>query len=327
MAAGRKKITGILPKYMEVREQAPARTLVVVAGPTAVGKTELCLWLAQVLDSEIVSADSRQFFREMTIGTAKPSPAELAAVPHHFINSHHIGQDYNAGAFETEALQTLDSLFREKEVAILTGGSGLYIRAVCEGMDQMPEVDPALRQRLMQDLEQQGLPVLLAQLQHLDPDYYRQVDQANTQRVIRALEVCLASGQPYSHFRVRESSPRPFRIIKIGLERDRQELYQRIDDRMDQMIAQGLLEEARALFSFRHHNALQTVGYKEIFDFLEGSYDWEEAVRLLKRNSRRYAKRQLTWFRKDPGFTWFHPNDKTGILAHIRALMPPGLSH
>lgn len=308
---------------MEVTGQAQQKALVVVAGPTAVGKTDLCLWLAQVFDTEIVSADSRQFFREMNIGTAKPTPAELAAVRHHFINTHYIGEDYNAGTYETEALQTLAGIFRHKQVALLTGGSGLYIRAVCEGMDQMPEVDAAIRQQLMQQLAQEGLPALLEQLRQLDPDYYHQVDRANTQRVVRALEVCLASGQPYSGFRGRESPARPFRLIKIGLEREREELYQRIDARMDQMIAQGLLEEARALYPFRHHNALQTVGYQEIFDFLEGQYDWEEAVRLLKRNSRRYAKRQFTWFRRDPGFTWFHPNDRAGILAHIRENLPP----
>jgi tRNA dimethylallyltransferase len=307
---------------MEVTAQVPGKALVVVAGPTAVGKTDLCLWLAQVFDTEIVSADSRQFFRQMNIGTAKPAPAELAAVKHHFINSHHIGEEYNAGTFETEALQTLAAIFQDKQMAILTGGSGLYLRAVCEGMDQMPEVDPAIRQRLMQDLEQQGLPVLLEQLRQLDPDYYQQVDQANTQRVIRALEVCRASGQPYSGFRGRQLPARPFRQIKIGLERDREELYQRIDARMDQMIGQGLLEEARALYPFRHHNALQTVGYKEIFDFLDGKYDWAEALRLLKRNSRRYAKRQLTWFHKDQDFAWFHPEDRTAILAHIREHLP-----
>jgi tRNA dimethylallyltransferase len=309
---------------MEVTGQAPQKALVVVAGPTAVGKTDLCLWLAQVLDTEIISADSRQFFREMNIGTAKPAPAELQAVKHHFINSHHIGQDYNAGTFETEVLQTLAALYQKKPVAILTGGSGLYIRAVCEGMDQMPEVDAAIRQRLLQALQHQGLPALLEQLRHLDPAYYQQVDPANTQRVVRALEVCLASGQPYSAFRVRETAARPFRLIKIGLDRDREELYRRIDARMDQMIAQGLLAEARSLYPYRHHNALQTVGYKEIFDFLEDKYDWAEAQRLLKRNSRRYAKRQLTWFRRDPDFTWFHPEDRAGIMAHIRENLPTG---
>lgn len=305
---------------------APGNTLVVVAGPTAVGKTELCLWLAETWNTEIVSADSRQFFREMSIGTAKPSPAELARVKHYFIDSHPITEEYSAGAFEADALQTIAEILQRHQLAILTGGSGLYIRAVCEGMDQMPEVAPAIRQQLMQDLEEKGLAALLEQLRQLDPVYYGQVDQANTQRVVRALEVCLASGQPYSGFRVRDVAPRPFRMIKIGLDRDREELYRRIDARMDQMLAQGLLEEAQSLYPYRHHNALQTVGYKEIFDFLEGKYDWEEAVRLLKRNSRRYAKRQLTWFRKDQEFTWFHPDDKAGILAHIQKNLAPNLA-
>ena len=307
---------------MEVSTQQAGKALVVVAGPTAVGKTALCLWLARALQTEIVSADSRQFYREMNIGTAKPSAAELAEVPHHFIDSHHIGQEYNAGAYEADALKTLATLFQTRSVAVLTGGSGLYIRAVCAGMDQMPEVDPQIRQHLMQQLQHQGLPALVAQLQQLDPAYCRQADLANPQRVVRALEVCLASGQPYSGFRLQEAAARPFQVIKIGLDRDRQELYQRIDARMDLMVAQGLLEEARSLYPFRHHNALQTVGYQEIFDFLEGHYDWEEALRLLKRNSRRYAKRQLTWFRRDAEFTWFHPDDRAGILAFIRQQLP-----
>lgn len=307
---------------MEMSTQQAGQALVVVAGPTAVGKTELCLWLARELNTEILSADSRQFYREMNIGTAKPSAAELAQVPHHFIDSHHIGQEYNAGAYEVEALQTLAALFQTRPVALLTGGSGLYIRAVCTGMDQMPEVDPQVRQQLMHQLQHQGLPGLVAQLQQLDPAYCRQADLANPQRVVRALEVCLASGQPYSGFRLQEAPARPFQVIKIGLDRDREELYARIDARMDLMVAQGLLEEARRLYPFRHHNALQTVGYKEIFDFLEGHYDWEEALRLLKRNSRRYAKRQLTWFRRDAGFTWFHPDDRAGILAFIRQQLP-----
>ncbi|MGV3505350.1 MAG: tRNA (adenosine(37)-N6)-dimethylallyltransferase MiaA [Adhaeribacter sp.] len=307
---------------MEVNPAPGGKTLVVVAGPTAVGKTALCLWLAQELDTEILSADSRQFYREMNIGTAKPAADELAAVPHHFIDSHSISEEYNAGAYEADALQTLADLFQTRSVALLTGGSGLYIRAVCEGMDQMPEADPQIRLQLLEQLQNQGLPALVHQLQQLDPAYCRQADLANPQRVVRALEVCLASGQPYSAFRLQQAPQRPFQIIKIGLDRDRAELYQRIDARMDLMIAQGLLEEARTLFPFRHHNALQTVGYKEIFDFLEGQYDWEEALRLLKRNSRRYAKRQLTWFRRDAGFTWFHPDDRAAILAYIRRQLP-----
>ena len=291
--------------------------LVVIAGPTAVGKTDLCLRLARALDTEIISADSRQFYREMNIGTAKPSPEELEVIKHYFINSHSITQEYSVGAFEADALTLLEKLFREKKVVILTGGSGLYIQAVCAGLDEIPETLPEVRQRLMAELEQHGLSSLLNQLKELDPIYYEQVDKANPQRVIRALEVCYSSGHPYSIFRGGNPKPRPFNIIKIGLTRDRAELYQRIDWRMDQMLAAGLVEEAKALYAYRAHNALQTVGYKEIFDFMEEKQDWFETVRLLKRNSRRYAKRQLTWFRRDPAFKWFHPDDWEGILTYI----------
>ena len=241
-------------------------TLVIIAGPTAVGKTDLCLRLATALNTDIISADSRQFYREMNIGTAKPSPAELAAVQHHFINSHSITQEYSCGAFEEDALVLLRQLFREKKIVILTGGSGLYIKALAEGLDEMPETDPAIRDKLMNQLAGSGLDSLLVELQNLDPVYFEQVDQANPQRVVRALEICYSSGQPYSFFRGRSRMERPFKIIKIGLNRERQELYHRIDQRMDQMLAQGLVEEAAALYPYRTHNALQTVGYKEIFD-------------------------------------------------------------
>ncbi|WP_242927336.1 tRNA (adenosine(37)-N6)-dimethylallyltransferase MiaA [Pontibacter vulgaris] len=291
--------------------------LVVVVGPTAVGKTDLCVQLARHYHTEIISADSRQFFREMSIGTAKPSAEEQQGIKHHFVDSHTITEEYNVGAYEQDVLQLLQELFKEKNVVILTGGSGLYVRAVCEGMDEMPETDPAIREELTQEFAEKGLQPLLEQLQQLDPVYYAQVDQANPQRVIRALEVCLSSGQPYSSFRKSEAQERPFNIIKIGLNRDREELYQRIDQRMDLMLQQGLLQEVKALYPYRHHNALQTVGYKEIFDFLEGKYDWEEAVRLLKRNSRRYAKRQLTWFHKFPDYTWFNPAQWQELLAFL----------
>ncbi|MBC5772537.1 tRNA (adenosine(37)-N6)-dimethylallyltransferase MiaA [Pontibacter sp. KCTC 32443] len=292
--------------------------LIVVVGPTSVGKTDLCVQLAKHFHTDVVSADSRQFFREMNIGTAKPSPEEQQGITHHFVDSHTIAEDYNAGAYEQDALNLLEQLFKKHDVVILTGGSGLYVRALCEGMDEMPETDSALREQLAATLEAEGIAPLLAQLQVLDPVYYNQVDQANPQRVIRALEVCLSSGQPYSSFRKSERVERPFQIVKIGLTRDRQELYNRIDQRMDLMLQQGLLEEAKALFPYRSHNALQTVGYKEIFDYLEGKYDWEEAVRLLKRNSRRYAKRQLTWFTKHPEeYTWFHPQQWDEIVSFI----------
>ncbi|GAA4425826.1 tRNA (adenosine(37)-N6)-dimethylallyltransferase MiaA [Pontibacter saemangeumensis] len=293
--------------------------LVVVAGPTAVGKTDLSVRLARHFRTAIISADSRQFFREMTIGTAKPTEEEQQGVPHYFINSHSITEEYNAGAYEQDVLLLLQRLFGEKDVVLMTGGSGLYIRAVCEGMDEMPETDMELREDLTRQYEAEGLRPLLERLQQLDHVYFAQVDKANPQRVIRALEVSVSSGMPYSSFRKSERQERPFNIIKIGLTRDRHELYQRIDQRMDQMLEQGLQEEASRLYPNRAHNALQTVGYKEIFDYIEGAYGWEEAVRLLKRNSRRYAKRQLTWFNKNPGeYTWFHPRQWEEIVAFIK---------
>lgn len=292
--------------------------LVVMVGPTAVGKTDLCVQLAKHYQTAIISADSRQFFREMTIGTAKPPQVEQQGIPHYFINSHSITQEYNAGAYEQDVLLLLQKLFEETDVVIITGGSGLYIRAVCEGMDEMPETDAALREKLTRQYEEEGLQPLLHKLEQLDPAYFDQVDKANPQRVIRAVEVSLSSGAPYSSFRKSEKQERPFHIIKIGLTRDRNELYQRIDQRMDLMLQQGLLKEATQLYPHRAHNALQTVGYKEIFDYIEGKYDWEEAVRLLKRNSRRYAKRQLTWFNKDPEeFAWFHPQQWEEIVYYI----------
>ncbi|MBC5992572.1 tRNA (adenosine(37)-N6)-dimethylallyltransferase MiaA [Pontibacter cellulosilyticus] len=296
--------------------------LVVVVGPTAVGKTDLCVQLAKHYHTDIISADSRQFFREMSVGTAKPTPSEQQGVKHYFIDSHSITEEYNAGAYETDVLQLLEELFKEHNVVLMTGGSGLYVRAVLEGMDEMPDVDPAIREKLIKQVEAEGIAPLLEKLQELDPVYFAQVDKANTQRVVRALEVCLSSGQPYSSFRTSEKQERPFNIIKIGLNRDRAELYSRIDQRMDQMLEQGLLAEAKSLYSYRQHNALQTVGYKEIFDYLEGKYNWEEAVRLLKRNSRRYAKRQLTWFTKHPDeYTWFHPQQWDKIVAFINERM------
>ncbi|WP_299452527.1 tRNA (adenosine(37)-N6)-dimethylallyltransferase MiaA [uncultured Microscilla sp.] len=291
--------------------------LLVVVGPTAVGKTTLCIRLAQHFDTEIVSADSRQFYREMAIGTAKPTPEELAQAPHHLIDSQSIMDDYNVGDYEKDALVCLEDIFARKQVAILTGGSGLYIQAACDGIDEMPEVAPEIRAQLMERLQQGGLEPLLQQLEQLDPVYYQQVDQANPHRVVRALEVCLSTGQPYSSFRKKNKVQRPFNILKIGLERDREELYERINLRMDLMLEQGLLEEVKALYPYKNHNALQTVGYKEVFDYMDGKHDWEEAVRLLKRNSRRYAKRQMTWFRRDEEIHWFSPQKIDTIIDWV----------
>lgn len=294
--------------------------LITVAGPTAVGKTDLCIRLAQQLETEIVSADSRQLFREMHIGTAKPTEEELKMVKHHFIDSHSIHTPYNAGDYEREALQLIEQLFKKKKTLILTGGSGLYINAVTEGMADIPEVSEDVRMKLNQRLADEGLEELVKALKELDPEYYEEVDLKNPQRVTRALEVCVGTGKKYSELRSQPPAKRNFGVIKIGLNRPRAELYERINERMDVMIAEGLFEEAEQLYPFRQHAALQTVGYKEIFDYMDGRYDREEAVRLLKRNTRRYAKRQLTWFGKDDDIKWFHPDELDEILLYVRSV-------
>ncbi len=293
------------------------KTLLVILGPTAVGKTELCIRLAQHFDTEIVSADSRQFYREMAIGTAKPTPEEQAEAPHHFIDSHSISQSYNVGDYENDALACLEEIFSRKNFAILTSGSGLYLQVVTEGMDDIPEVDLQVRERLMQQVANHGLESVLPQLEALDPTFYAQVDRANPHRVVRALEVCLSTGKPFSSFRKKTKAERPFDILKIGLNRDREELYERINERVDIMVAKGLLEEVKGLYDYKGHQALQTVGYKEIFDYMDGQYDWEEAIRLLKRNTRRYAKRQMTWFRRDAEIHWFSPKELEEIVMWI----------
>ncbi len=296
------------------------KLLVVIAGPTAVGKTDFCVRLAKSLQTEVVSADSRQFYRELNIGTAKPTEEELQGVPHHFINSHSIDVLYSAGAFERDALAVLDQIFKTHTVALLTGGSGLYIKAVCEGLDNLPETPPELRAQLMERLEREGLTALQMQLRTLDPVYCAANDLQNTQRVVRALEVCLMTGKPFSSFREHQPAQRPFRILQIVLEREREELYRRIDLRMDKMLAAGLVDEVRSLAGYRWHNALQTVGYKEVFEYLDGQYDGNEMVRLLKRNSRRYAKRQVTWFKHQGNFEGFRADDFEGVLHRIFAV-------
>jgi tRNA dimethylallyltransferase len=298
--------------------------LIVIAGPTAVGKTALSIELARHFDTEVVSADARQFFREMSIGTAKPTADEMEGVVHHFIDSHSISENYSVGQYERDALAALEDIFSRRDYAILTGGSGLYIKVVTEGMDEIPDVDPVIRENLQEQYDKEGLEPLLTELRKLDPAYYEVVDKANSQRVMRGLEVCLGTGMPFSTFRNQSSVARPFNIIKVALNMPRELLYERIDRRMDLMLDAGLLEEARSLLPFRHLNALQTVGYREIYDFLDGSYDWEEAMRLLKRNSRRYAKRQLTWFNKDKQYKWFEPRQFDEVVNYIEQQTKPG---
>jgi len=292
-----------------------------------VGKTALCIALAKKFGSEIVSTDARQFYREMNIGTAKPIAEELAQVPHHLINTLSVEQAYDVKQFETDALAAIDKIFEKTDIAFATGGSGLFVKTLCEGIDEMPSADPNIRQALEARLKSEGLEALTRQLKTLDPEYYQQVDLANPQRVLRALEVCLSTGKSYSSFRKNNHNKqqRPFSIIKIGLERERDELYNRINQRVDIMLKQGLFEEAKQLYPYRHLNALQTVGYREIFGYLENQYDWEEAVRLIKRNSRRYAKRQMTWFRKDEEMTWFALTDHAQYdLEQIRSFIEKG---
>nr|WP_051720176.1 tRNA (adenosine(37)-N6)-dimethylallyltransferase MiaA [Anditalea andensis] len=291
--------------------------LIVIAGPTAVGKTDLCIKLAKKFNTSILSSDSRQFFKEMNIGTAKPTVSELMEAKHYFIDHLSIHDPYDVRIFEKETLQLLENLFKNHKCVIMTGGSGLYIDAVCQGFDEMPDIDPLIREELNRLYRTSGIESLQRLLSEVDPEYFETVDKNNPHRLIRALEVFRGTGKPFSSFREKKRVDRPFKIIKIALYRDRAELYARIDMRMDQMIAQGLFEEARELFAFKDLNALQTVGYKEIFDFIEGRYDLEEAIRLLKRNSRRYAKRQMTWFRRDESYVWFHPSQNDQIIGFI----------
>ena len=280
--------------------------LISIVGPTAIGKTTMAIEVAKRLNTEVVSADSRQFYRETEIGTAKPTSYELSQATHHFIDSYSIQDFYSAGDFERDAFGLLQKLFGRHKHVVVVGGSGLYLKSLWEGFDEMPEIKEDTRASLNQEFQSHGLESLLEELKHTDPVYYEQVDRQNHQRVIRALEVIRCTGKPFSVFRNRKpKTDRFFKNVKIGLEMDREALNERIDLRMDQMIANGLFEEAEKLFPFRKLNALQTVGYKEIFDFLDHAYDKEEAIRLLKRNSRRYAKRQMTWFKADPEIIWF----------------------
>jgi tRNA dimethylallyltransferase len=274
-----------------------------------VGKTALCVDVAKHLQTDIISADSRQFYRELAIGTAKPSAAEQGGVKHHFIDSHSVEEYFSPGDFEREASILLEKLFQKHEVVIATGGSGLYLKALIEGLDEMPEANLALREKLNDRLQKEGLWALFSELKNLDPAYAAQVDSKNPQRVIRALEVCLSTGKPYSEFRLAQKPERPFQVIKICLERPREELYARIDLRMDQMLSEGLLQEAKTFEDKQHLYALKTLGYKEIYGFLRGEYDEAEMIRLLKRNNRHYAKKQMTWFRNQDAFTYLHPSN------------------
>lgn len=294
------------------------KRLIVIVGPTAVGKTKVAIEVARHFHTEIISADSRQIYKELIIGTAKPTEAELNEVPHHFIDSHSIKDDYDAARYGEEALSLINRLFEQHDYLVVCGGSGLYIKALLEGFDDIPEVPDEVRDQLIEEFEEKGLLWLQNKMRELDPDHFATIDQKNPVRLMRALEVKLATSQSISAFQNSVKKSHPFKIVKIGLELERSVLYRRIDDRMDAMIEAGLFEEANQLYTFRDLNALQTVGYREIFEHLDGNYDREEAVRLLKRNSRRYAKRQFTWFKRDEEISWFKPDQVENIISFIQ---------
>ena len=294
------------------------KKLIVIAGPTAVGKTAAAIKLAQQLKTEIISADSRQFYREMSIGTAKPNAEELSLAKHHFVDSHSITENFTVGDFEKQALKLLDELFKTHDQVIMVGGSGLFIQAITQGFDDLPTAETAIRERLNQELAEKGVQHLQAKLKEADPDYYNQVDLNNPQRLIRALEVFEATGKPFSSYRKATINKRLFETIKIGLNLPREILYERINQRVDIMVNQGLIEEARSLSPYRHLNALNTVGYSELFDYFDGKTDLDIAINLIKQNTRRFAKRQLTWFRKDKDMKWMSADDPNLINKIIQ---------
>ena len=295
----------------------PIKRLLVVVGPTGSGKTDLSIRLALHYGAPILSTDSRQVYRGMPIGTAQPSADQLQAVEHHFIASHDLTDNLNCGEYEVQALARLEELFADHDWVVAVGGSGLYVRALCEGMDDLPQADEPLRRELERRLAEEGLGALAEELRELDPEYCRTADLNNPARVMRALEVCLQTHMPYSRQRTGERRPRPVEIVKIGIDLPRNVLYDRINRRVDRMLADGLEAEARALYPYRELNALKTVGYREFFDYFDGRIGYDEAVELIKRNSRRYAKRQLTWFRRDSEIRWFAPDDDAAIIAYV----------
>ena len=293
------------------------KRLIVIVGPTGSGKTDLSIRVAEHYACPIISTDSRQFYRGIPIGTAQPDSEQLERVEHHFIASHELTDDFNCGAYEVAALKRLEELFVKHDTVVAVGGSGLYIKALCEGMDDLPEVEPALRSELAERLKREGLEAIAEELRKVDPAFYDVVDRKNPARVLRALEVCISTGKPYSSLRTGEKRQRSFGIVKIGVNMERAVLYERIDRRVDIMVEDGLEDEARAVYPLRHLNSLQTVGYREMFDYFDGTITRDEAIELIKRNSRRYAKRQLTWFGRDEEIEWFLPTETEKIIEYI----------
>jgi tRNA dimethylallyltransferase len=294
-----------------------SKTLIVITGPTAVGKTDLCLDIAKYFGIPIINADSRQIYREIKIGTAAPTEEQLQQVRHYFVGTQSLTDYYSASIYEQEVMRLLDTLFQTSDYALLSGGSMMYIDAVCNGIDDIPTVDDETRNTLKRRLADEGLDNLCEQLRILDPEHYEVVDKKNPRRVVHALEICLMTGRTYTSFRTNERKERSFRIVKIGLNREREIVYERINKRVDNMMEQGFLDEARSVYHLRHLNALNTVGYKELFTYLDNKWSLDEAIERIKGNTRRYARKQLTWYKKDPLVTWFSPDDKKLILNHI----------
>ena len=293
------------------------KTLIVITGPTAVGKTDLCMEIARRFDIPIINADSRQLFRELRIGTASPTPEQLAKVRHYFVGTLNIGDYYSASMYEQDVMTLLGQLFKTSDYALLSGGSMMYIDTVCNGIDDIPTVDEKTRTLMKRRLAEEGLEKLVEELRRIDPEHYEVVDRQNPRRVVHALEICHMTGQTYTSFRKAEKKQRPFEIIKIGLNREREELYNRINRRVDSMMEQGLLKEAEEMLPYRQANALNTVGYKELFSYFDGIWELDEAVERIKGNTRRYARKQLTWFKRDQQMKWFHPDEQEQIMKYI----------
>ncbi len=293
------------------------KTLIVILGPTGTGKTNLSIKLAQMLDTIIISSDSRQIYKELKIGTATPTEEELSKAKHYMIGNKSIYDYYSAGIYELEVLEILNNVFKTKDTAILAGGSGMYIDAVCKGIDIQPDIEPQIREQVIRQYEDEGIESIRFDLQRLDPEHYKFVDLNNPKRIMKAVEICIQTGKTYTSFLTRQKKMRDFNILKIGLERDREELYNRINKRVDIMLEDGLVEEAKQFHKEKHLNSLNTVGYKELFAHFEGEYNLEEAIRLIKRNSRRYAKRQITWHKKDETINWFHPDDIDNVISFV----------
>lgn len=292
-------------------------TLIVLIGPTGVGKTELSLKIAEHCHTEIISSDSRQLYADLKIGTAAPTPEQLKRVPHHFVGTLQLTDYYSAARYEEEVMEKLKELFQTHSSVVMTGGSMMYIDAVCKGIDDIPTIDSDTRELMLKRYEKEGLEALCAELKLLDPEYYAQVDVKNPKRVIHALEICYMTGKTYTSFRTRSQKKRPFNILKIGLRREREELYERINRRVDLMMEEGLLEEAKRVYPYRSLNSLNTVGYKELFKFLDGEWELPFAIEKIKQNSRIYSRKQMTWFKRDADITWFHPDQETEIMTFI----------